>query len=129
MGRLQLGDVGRSDVNNQRLQPCGMEVSHDLVVACRCGFAGTPDSLAWMGDRCGPCSDRAQEGLPELGFPVVRPFGQGGRSILRLEETFSIFPSLERKWMLLAVGVIRIAQRDLGLAVKQTFHYFQTLHE
>ncbi len=41
-----------------------------FVVACRCGFAGTPESLGWAGPACGPCSDREQEGLPPLGTPV-----------------------------------------------------------
>lgn len=42
----------------------------DLVVVCRCGVVGTPDSIAWMGDRCGPCHDRAEEGLSPLGAAI-----------------------------------------------------------
>jgi hypothetical protein len=35
-----------------------------VVVACDCGAAGKPNELAWMGDRCGPCHDRHEEGSP-----------------------------------------------------------------
>src|SRR5262249_22301432 len=35
------------------------------VAACRCGALGGPGGLAWMGDRCGPCHDRALEGRDE----------------------------------------------------------------
>jgi hypothetical protein len=44
----------------------------DTIVVCRCGFAGTAESLGWMGDCCGPCFDREQEGLPPLGPPSLR---------------------------------------------------------
>ena len=29
---------------------------------CRCGMAGTPESLGWMGECCAACHDRAEEG-------------------------------------------------------------------
>lgn len=32
------------------------------LAACRCGAIGTPESLGWMGDTCGPCFDRRAEG-------------------------------------------------------------------
>lgn len=39
------------------------------IAACRCGAIGTPESLGWMGDRCGPCFDRiADGGVPAGGF-------------------------------------------------------------
>jgi hypothetical protein len=45
-----------------------------LVVVCRCGYAGSPESLAWMGNMCGPCFDREQDGLPPAeGLPPARP--------------------------------------------------------
>ena len=31
------------------------------VAACACGAVGPPDSLGWMGERCGPCQDRYDE--------------------------------------------------------------------
>lgn len=31
------------------------------LAVCGCGAVGTPEALAWMGDRCGPCHDRAEE--------------------------------------------------------------------
>src|SRR5262245_50238588 len=32
------------------------------LVCCGCGEAGAPAELAWMGDCCGPCHDRREEG-------------------------------------------------------------------
>ncbi|MFQ3591822.1 MAG: hypothetical protein SNJ82_01370 [Gemmataceae bacterium] len=44
------------------------------VVVCHCGFAGTPESLAWTGQMCGPCFDREQDGLlPAEGLAPARP--------------------------------------------------------
>jgi hypothetical protein len=47
----------------------------ELLAACACGAAGTPDEIGWMGRRCGPCHDRLEEGLPPLpeGLPVSLP--------------------------------------------------------
>ncbi len=47
----------------------------EFVVACRCGFAGTPQSLGWAGPTCGPCHDREQDGLPPLGPEPREPVG------------------------------------------------------
>src|SRR5207253_5548496 len=52
-----------------------------------------------------------------------------GRPTLRPGGLFSICPSFERKWVFLAVDVIRIAKRDLGLSMKKPFNDFQPLHE
>jgi hypothetical protein len=32
-----------------------------IVCACGCGAVGTPESLGWMGETCGPCFDRREE--------------------------------------------------------------------
>jgi hypothetical protein len=32
-----------------------------IVCACGCGAVGTPESLGWMGETCGPCADRKEE--------------------------------------------------------------------
>jgi hypothetical protein len=34
----------------------------DVRVVCACGQGGDPAALGWMGDRCGPCHDRSEEG-------------------------------------------------------------------
>jgi hypothetical protein len=39
-----------------------------LVCACGCGAVGTPESLGWMGETCGPCHDRKEE----LGAAALR---------------------------------------------------------
>jgi hypothetical protein len=35
-----------------------------LRVGCRCGVVGSPESIGWLGQQCGPCWDREQEGEP-----------------------------------------------------------------
>jgi WD40 repeat protein len=35
--------------------------SQELIALCRCGVCGTPMSIAWAGECCGPCHDREQE--------------------------------------------------------------------
>jgi hypothetical protein len=32
-----------------------------IVCACGCGAVGLPETLGWMGETCGPCSDRKEE--------------------------------------------------------------------
>ena len=32
-----------------------------IVCGCGCGAVGTPESLGWMGETCGPCFDRKEE--------------------------------------------------------------------
>ena len=40
-----------------------------FLACCRCGAVGSPESLGWMGDTCGPCFDRkADGGVPAGGF-------------------------------------------------------------
>ena len=34
----------------------------NYLACCRCGAVGTPESLGWMGDTCGPCFDRRVDG-------------------------------------------------------------------
>jgi WD40 repeat protein len=43
------------------------------LVSCACGVTGSPEEVAWMGDRCGPCHDRREDGVPhpEDGRPVL----------------------------------------------------------
>jgi hypothetical protein len=36
----------------------------EALVWCRCGACGTPAAIAWMGECCGPCHDRREEGSP-----------------------------------------------------------------
>jgi hypothetical protein len=57
----------------QRVEGAGVRP----LVVCRCGFVGSPESLGWMGECCGPCFDRQQEGLPPLGpAPLQEAFGR-----------------------------------------------------
>lgn len=41
----------------------------EALAVCACGAAGEPVSIGWMGQRCGPCHDRLEEGLPP--FPAA----------------------------------------------------------
>ncbi len=34
----------------------------DWIAVCGCGASGTPAALGWMGETCGPCHDRREEG-------------------------------------------------------------------
>jgi DNA-binding beta-propeller fold protein YncE len=67
-----------------------------LWAVCRCGAAGPPETLGWMGPWCAACHDRAEDGAP-LSRPGVCPpvvfsghpfwvadvaFGLGGRALL-----------------------------------------------
>jgi hypothetical protein len=67
---------------------CGwreLEGQREFVVVCRCGVAGTPESIGWMGQTCGPCFDREQEGLPPAGVgPHLPAFS--GLDVLGLTE-------------------------------------------
>jgi hypothetical protein len=43
-----------------------------VLVLCRCGAWGEPATLAWMGDCCGPCHDRAATGqAPPAAWPLA----------------------------------------------------------
>src|SRR5262245_57096232 len=45
------------------------EGREELLVLCPCSVGGPPERLAWMGDRCGVCHDRAGTGEePPRGF-------------------------------------------------------------
>jgi hypothetical protein len=47
----------------------GRKEGERFLAVCRCGAVGTPESLGWMGDTCGPCFDRrADGGVPAGGF-------------------------------------------------------------
>jgi hypothetical protein len=48
------------------------------LACCRCGNVGTPESLGWMGDTCGPCFDRrAEGGVVAGGFGLVGGWAGG----------------------------------------------------
>ena len=68
----------------------------EAFVVCSCGVAGTPEAIFWMGDCCGPCSDRRQEGgreapinhadsVDQPGHLVRAGFGPDGRTLLMRE--------------------------------------------
>ncbi|QEL15520.1 WD40 repeat domain-containing protein [Limnoglobus roseus] len=45
----------------QRFLPTAGEPQIDWIAVCGCGATGTPESLGWMGETCGPCHDRREE--------------------------------------------------------------------
>ncbi len=51
----------------------GKKDGERYIAVCRCGAIGTPESLGWMGDTCGPCFDRKADG-----GVVAGGFGQFG---------------------------------------------------
>jgi hypothetical protein len=50
----------------------------ELLAVCACGAVGTPEALAWMGECCGPCHDRREEGGPPPGGRPVLLQGAAG---------------------------------------------------
>ncbi len=36
--------------------------ARDGIAVCGCGATGTPEALGWMGETCGPCHDRREDG-------------------------------------------------------------------
>jgi WD40 repeat protein len=44
-----------------------------LWAVCRCGTAGPPEKLGWMGPWCAACHDRAEEGCPQTRPGSCRP--------------------------------------------------------
>jgi hypothetical protein len=49
----------------------------EVLLACPCGALGTPEDIGWMDDRCGPCHDRTQDGVP-----LPEPFQRQARCFL-----------------------------------------------
>jgi hypothetical protein len=43
----------------------------ELIALCACGAAGPPASLGWVGECCGPCHDREEEGAPAPSLPFA----------------------------------------------------------
>ncbi len=65
LGRIYPGVLFRIDRPGRPLR---------WVVLCRCGVCGPPESVGWMGDRCGPCHDRGVDGSPvDEEYPAVAP--------------------------------------------------------
>jgi hypothetical protein len=54
----------------QRILPSGEWSAEEFLVVCRCGVAGTPEGIAWMGACCGPCHDREEDEMPRMGAEV-----------------------------------------------------------
>ncbi len=73
------------------------EASPTLLGLCDCGAVGTPESLGWMGDCCGPCHDRRTEG--EAPLPAARPSPASRRSAWAwpFPQTAASLPCLARK--------------------------------
>jgi hypothetical protein len=47
----------------------------EVLAVCDCGAVGTAEALAWMGDSCGPCHDRREEGQPARPRPGMQRSG------------------------------------------------------
>jgi hypothetical protein len=70
----------------ERLVLCERGGRKELLAVCGCGAAGPPEALAWMGERCGPCHDRREEGGPA---PAERPAALRGPSGADLRIAFA----------------------------------------
>jgi hypothetical protein len=99
------------------------EGAREVVAVCRCGAAGLPAALGWMGPCCGPCHDRRESGEAPPGFDFPRcsvlrsPHGlvrwlaflPPGETLLVLAEVHHTFP-----------GTHSLALRRLALQTGQT---------
>jgi hypothetical protein len=56
------------------------EGADEIVAVCRCGAAGRPAEIGWMGTECGPCHDRRESGQtpPGDGMPRRTVFSDAG---------------------------------------------------
>ena len=76
----------------------------EWLAICGCGVFGPPEKIAWMGERCGACHDRLQEGLPPLGpdnalgHPMSRILVLPSGAIVGLEGTATRFFPDSRSW-------------------------------
>jgi hypothetical protein len=102
-----------------------------FVVLCRCGFAGTPESLAWTGSLCGPCHDREEDGLSPLGPPVrweVAPVNAvyrlpGGEVVVRGGGRFGVWDAVgaaRPRWGGPCANLGLVAVSPEGLVAVQT---------
>ncbi len=49
----------------------------ELIAVCSCGASGPPEEIGWLGERCGPCHDRGEEGAAQGGEGPAMLRGQG----------------------------------------------------
>jgi hypothetical protein len=91
----------------------------EVLVCCSCGLVGTPEALAWAGDRCGPCSDRQQEegglGLPPQPAPPLAWRGAADGEA----PSLVVSPDGQRGAVGAERGRIRLL--DLAAGTEQTF--------
>jgi hypothetical protein len=71
----------------------------EFIVYCRCGVAGAPESVAWMGQSCGPCHDREQEGLKPLRPLTARPIVNPGEVLQSLSDGRFLVVNWESSFM------------------------------
>jgi hypothetical protein len=82
----------------------------EWLAICGCGVFGPPEKIAWMGERCGACHDRLQEGLPTpglgnaFGSPMSRLLVLPSGAIVGLEGRATRFFPDSRDWRLRFFG-------------------------
>jgi hypothetical protein len=83
-----------------------------VLAACPCGAAGTPEEIGWMGECCGPCHDRREEGqaTPE----PIRLLTPPGRSWSSLGNPISFSADGKRLARLTNDGVVLVHDLDGG---------------
>jgi WD40 repeat protein len=69
------------------------------VVVCPCGAVGSPASLAWMGDSCGPCYDRRQEvGTSPGGFGLLAGLNRSAPAVVFSPDGASVLAADNDGW-------------------------------
>jgi hypothetical protein len=84
----------------------------ELLLHCDCGVVGTPESIGWMGESCGPCYDRREE----TGRPAVLPILA---HLFHQTAVWEVAVSEDGKHLVTVdnVGSVHFVERATGLKV------------
>lgn len=100
----------------------------EVLALCACGALGAPAGLGWVGDRCGPCHDRGEEGVAVRADP--RPLTlrghTGGATAVAFSASGKTVVSAGRAAERLGVGTgaVLFWERDTGSLRQTHFHDF-----
>ena len=100
-----------------------------LRVCCRCGVVGSPESIGWMGQECGPCFDREQEGervatsdpttsvdllLALRNHGLITATHEGPSRVVQCRDPFTLFP----RWSVPLDNIQRVTANDHQVVVR-----------
>jgi hypothetical protein len=84
------------------------------LASCACGETGPPRALGWMGECCGPCHDRREEGLAAAEGPV---------SLIRVVgPVFGLAFSPDGDRLAVSSAYGTVGMHDLGTGIQTLLH-------